>query len=63
MVRMAAVVSPHRGHGGPRGRVRADLADVHDAEPGMKTPPMTTGGNTVRRQSPPARRVARVMWS
>ncbi len=33
---MAAVVSPtpHRGHGGRRGRVRADLADVHDADPG-----------------------------
>jgi hypothetical protein len=35
---MAAVVSPyprpHRGHGGPGGRVRADLVDVHDADPG-----------------------------
>src|SRR6266566_2452841 len=31
MVSMAAAVSPHphhRGHGGPRGRVRADQADV-----------------------------------
>jgi hypothetical protein len=26
-------------------------------------PPVTSAGNTVRRQSPPARRVARIMWS
>jgi len=31
--------------------------------PGMTTPTMTTAGNTDRRQSPPVRRVARVMWT